>query len=81
MLIESLEHCKIGKCSSPPLLKLAECLTAATPRSPIRTKLTDPEAPEQRFQYRPLAGGDSAVIDDRGGTRGVVGRRKPSSPS
>src|SRR3984893_13207409 len=79
-LIKSLEHCKIGERLSPLSLKFAECLTAATPRRPVRAKLTDPEAPEQHFQYRPLAGGDSAVINDRGGTRSGLGRREPCSP-
>src|SRR6266478_7679352 len=44
------------------------------------TKLADPKAAKQRFQYRPFAGGGGAVIDDLRGTRSVAGGREPFSP-
>ena len=81
MLVKRLEHRKIDERLSPSSLKLAECPTELASHRAVDAEFSDPEAAKQRFQHRPFAGGNGAVINGRGRTRSVVCRSKPFTPN
>ncbi len=70
MLVQRLEHAKIGECPPAILLKSAKALAKPAPRGPVIAQIERLETAPQRLHDRPLAGSDRAVVDQLGRARG-----------